>query len=347
MNKVATQYKILNESDTDGVILVWPEKHMSSEFSIELEVNYAHIINLLIHHEIKTYIVVSENNDSSVLTSIRKKNNSNILKILNYECDDIWIRDYGPLISTTHIPDQKVGLTFEYNAYGEKYNYNNDKEFPKILKNYFTPKRTYYDEKRLSSRIVFEFGNLTYNNDICITNINSIREHNEGRDAVNQIKILFEDNIDQRLYFIDSPGITGDDTNGHIDNLVRLDGKKILYMGTDYDKHPDFKLLKNLERQLLQLRSNLKDDYEFIKINHGANTIMNNSKDDVLPFSYLNYLKVKDIIMLPVPDEIKSKEKNIFSNIFNGKKIEFINSRPFIVEYGGIHCATLNWYKHE
>ena len=51
--------------------------------------------------------------------------------------------------------------------------------------------------------------------------------------------------------------------------------------------------------------------------------------------------------MLPVPDKIESKEKNIFSNIFNEKKIEFIDSRPFIVEYGGIHCATLNWYKYE
>ena len=103
-----------------------------------------------------------------------------------------------------------------------------------------------------NKNIIFEGGNIVNNENICLVNINCLRRHNQQQDyhaIKNNLESFFEKNIHQHLNFIDIPSITGDDTNGHIDNLVRFYDDAILLMSTNSQHHPDYEKLKKLERK--------------------------------------------------------------------------------------------------
>ena len=56
--------------------------------------------------------------------------------------------------------------------------------------------------------------------------------------------------MNYKIENIDIKNISGDDTNGHIDNLIRIYKNNILYMSTDDKNHPDYEILKKLSTQL-------------------------------------------------------------------------------------------------
>ena len=56
--------------------------------------------------------------------------------------------------------------------------------------------------------------------------------------------------MNYKIENIDIKNISGDDTDGHIDNLVRIYKNNILYMSTDDKNQLDYKILKKLSIQL-------------------------------------------------------------------------------------------------
>ena len=147
-------------------------------------------------------------------------------------------------------------------------------------------------------------------------------------------------------YFIDIKPLTGDDTNGHIDNFVRFkDDKHILYMSTDDKKHPDYKKLKKLEDQLRILIIQTNDINFMTPINHTLDDIVRNKSGDILPFSYLNFIRVKDVIIFPMNLNTSSETKREIKTLFPDKNIYFIESSALLNEFGGLHCCSNNLIK--
>ena len=99
--------------------------------------------------------------------------------------------------------------------------------------------------KSLNIRDIFlEGGNIIYDDKIILFNKQTLRSHNKSSLELESFRSILT-SMNYKIENIDIKNISGDDTDGHIDNLVRIYKNNILYMSTDDKNHPDYKILKN------------------------------------------------------------------------------------------------------
>tara|TARA_B100000614_G_scaffold254019_1_gene268717 strand:- start:571 stop:1611 length:1041 start_codon:yes stop_codon:yes gene_type:complete len=332
---------LTNDQMTDSVALVWPNQSMRIKHYSHLEDLYSKLLVNLLKNKIKVFLF-SNGSCSIKVDQIRKGHNGKYINHFKFNSDDIWLRDYCPIQAFNPINNNNIFLSYSYNAYGEKYVYGNDKHFA----NFFLSSINKPEAIDMCNKnIILEGGNIVNNENICLVNINCLRHHNQQQDyqvIKNQLELFFEKNIYQQLDFIDVPSITGDDTNGHIDNLVRFYDDAILLMSTNSKHHPDYEKLKKLEKQIYAIceRYDMKN---VIHVKHDPQNITKNERDEILPFSYLNYLKVDDIVYMPLVGSETDEEKSYLREIFYKDDLVFIYSKPLLSELGGLHCCSYNW----
>ena len=332
---------LTNDQMTDSVALVWPNQNMRIKHHSALEDLYCKLLETLLNNKTKVFLF-SNKSICEKVEQIKKEHDNKYINHLEFNSDDIWVRDYCPIQTFNPINKKNIFLSYSYNAYGEKYNYQNDKHFSKFFLNSINKPESI---DICNKNIIFEGGNIVNNENICLINVNCLRHHNQPQDyhaIKNNLESFFEKNIHQQLNFIDIPSITGDDTNGHIDNLVRFYDDTILLMSTNSQHHPDYEKLKKLENQIDAIcdRYRIKN---VIHVKHDTQNIMKNERDEILPFSYLNYLKVGDTIYMPLVGSETDEDKSYLREIFYKDNVVFIYSKPLLSELGGLHCCSYNW----
>jgi agmatine deiminase len=329
------------DDDTNALMIVWPDIYREKIFWHDLLRIYYGIINIIISNGY--FITLVHHKGANITHDLdeidRKLSNTNnkFISLYEYNYDDIWIRDYGPKTI-------KSGLSkFNFNGYGNKYLHQNDK----VFYNDFIKKHS-INNKDFFGEIVIEGGNVINSTRDYIFNKNPIVMHNSlsWSDIKEKIRLLFNASMDGDCYFIDIDPLTGDDTNGHIDNFVRFkDDKHILYMSTDDVNHPDYTNLKKLENELKILITQTNDIRFMTPINHTYDDIVRSKDGDILPFSYLNFIRVGNVIIFPINLNTSSKDKRDIKILFPNKHIYFIESSGLLNEFGGLHCCSNNFIK--
>jgi len=329
------------DDDTNALMIVWPDIYREKIFWHDLLRIYYGIINIIISNGY--FITLVHHKGANITHDLdeidRKLSNTNnkFISLYEYNYDDIWIRDYGPKTI-------KSGLSkFNFNGYGNKYLHQNDK----VFYNDFIKKHS-INNKDFFGEIVIEGGNVINSTRDYIFNKNPIVMHNSlsWSDIKEKIRLLFNASMDGDCYFIDIDPLTGDDTNGHIDNFVRFkDDKHILYMSTDDVNHPDYTNLKKLENELKILITQTNDIRFMTPINHTYDDIVRSKDGDILPFSYLNFIRVGNVIIFPINLNTSSKDERDIKILFPNKHIYFIESSGLLNEFGGLHCCSNNFIK--
>ena len=329
------------DDDTNALMIVWPDIYREKIFWHDLLRIYYEIINIIISNGY--FITLVHHKGANITHDLdeidRKLSNTNnkFISLYEYNYDDIWIRDYGPKTI-------KSGLSkFNFNGYGNKYLHQNDK----VFYNDFIKKHS-INNKDFFGEIVIEGGNVINSTRDYIFNKNPIVMHNSlsWSDIKEKIRLLFNASMDGDCYFIDIDPLTGDDTNGHIDNFVRFkDDRHILYMSTDDVNHPDYTNLKKLENELKILITQTNDIRFMTPINHTYDDIVRSKDGDILPFSYLNFIRVGNVIIFPINLNTSSKDERDIKILFPNKHIYFIESSGLLNEFGGLHCCSNNFIK--
>ncbi len=355
MNQVnKSKLSLITDHDSNGIVLAWPDIYRNKAYWIGLlKIYYEIIKNCLANNKHIILTVRKNSNIYNDLSEINKEINSLIAEkkmyfhLFELDYDDIWLRDQGPLM----IKDKNGIYGFniaKFNGYGERYNHEKDKNFAlNFLKKYKSYNSKYLNkELRIFNDLVIEPGNLVFDEKLCIVNKIPLLRHNKFDWNIidNILERGFRNvlNIDYRI--ISSQPITGDDTNGHIDNLIRLDKKDTLYyMATNDKSHPDYSVLKSLERQIIQLAVSGRN---LIPIYHDSLDVIINSNASILPFSYMNYIKIGDLILMPINNNTSENKKNKIQKIFKHDNVIFIETDSLLHEKGGLHCCSMN-IKHE
>ena len=339
------KFHLTNDQMTDSVALVWPNHNMEIDKYDLLEDVYCELLLNLLQNKTKVFLF-SNTEFPQKVRYIEEMFEGKYINYHKFNSDDIWLRDYCPIQIFSSIKKMNIFLSYPYNAYGEKYKYINNKHFSDFFLNCINKPKVL---EFCSNNIVFEGGNIVNNASICLTNINCLKQHNKGMSyskIKNNLESFFKENIYQKIDFIDIPPITGDDTNGHIDNLVRFYDDAILIMSTNSKSHPDYNRLKELKSQIYDIcdRNNIKN---IIQVKHEHRNIVKNDKNEILPFSYLNYLKIANIIYMPLSGKETDKDKEYLKKIFKRDNLVFIYSKPLLSECGGLHCCSYNWRHFE
>ena len=278
--------------------------------------------------------------------------------ILNAQCsilnsNDTWARDHGFItveIPTPELEDtgrELLLLDFKFNGWGEKFPADLDNAINRQLYEQGIVKGTY--ESHLD--FVLEGGSIESDGKgtIFTTRCCLMAPHRNQPLSQQEIEERLKEWLGaERVVWLEHGSLIGDDTDGHIDTLVRIaPNDTLLYIEAD-DEHPD---LLEMERELQALRTLDGKPYRLMKLplpkfysplqSEGAG-----EEASRLPATYANYLVINDAVLVPTyaqPD-LDAEAMRIIGEAFPGRDIVGIDCRAVVQQHGSLHCCTMQYY---
>ncbi len=145
-----------------------------------------------------------------------------------------------------------------------------------------------------------------------------------------------------RIVWIDHGNLTGDDTDGHIDTLVRVaPDDTLLYIGCDDPQDEQYAELRLMEEQLTTLRTATGQPFRLLRLPSPAPIY--DADGGRLPATYANFLVINGAVLCPTyaqPDTDR-EALDIIGSAFPGREIVGIDCRSIIMQHGSLHCCTM------
>lgn len=147
----------------------------------------------------------------------------------------------------------------------------------------------------------------------------------------------------ERVVWLQHGSLIGDDTDGHIDTLVRVGpNDTLLYTGGD-DDHPDLALM---EQELQALRTIEGHPYRLLRLPLPRPIYDSQEPNDRLPATYANYLVINGAVLVPTYNQpyLDAEAMHTIALAFPDRKIVGIDCRAVIRQHGSLHCCTMQYY---
>ena len=260
------------------------------------------------------------------------KSNPNIV-FKQIDSNDTWCRDFGA-ISLKDDSDIKL-LDFKFNAWGGKFEAKLDNQISSKI---------FEKEKLIKIDFELEGGSIEANtkNTIlttkeCICNDNR-NPHLTHTQKIEFIKHTF---CTDDIIVLENGSLAGDDTDAHIDMLVRfVDDESIVYTTASKDDE-NYKSLKAMEDELKALNS-----FKLIALPNMPKIY--DKDNNRLPSSYANFLIINDAVLLPIyGDDIQDKKAiELFTTLFPDRTVEPINCAKIVAQGGSLHCLSMQYYSN-
>jgi agmatine/peptidylarginine deiminase len=271
--------------------------------------------------------------------------------------NDTWARDHGfitvvgesPLTPQHSKPNTQHSkpntqhstllLDFCFNGWGEKFPAELDNQINRQLFDRGAVKGTY--EPHLD--FVLEGGSIESDGKgtVFTTSCCLMAPHRNQPLTQQQIEERLKEWLGaERIVWLQHGSLIGDDTDGHIDTLVRIcPNDTLLYTGGDED-HPDLCLM---EQELKALRTLEGKAYRLLKLPLPRPIY---DGEDRLPATYANYLVINGAVLVPTyaqPD-LDTEAMHTIGQAFPDREIVGIDCRAVIKQHGSLHCCTMQYY---
>ena len=250
---------------------------------------------------------------------------------------DTWARDHGFI--TVEENGQLILLDFKFNGWGEKFAAELDNDINRQLYEQQLVKGIY--ESHLD--FVLEGGSIESDGKGTIFTTTCCLMAPHRNQPLTQQKIeqqLKEWLGAERIVWINHGSLIGDDTDGHIDTLVRIaPNDTLLYIGAD-DEHPDLLLM---EQELQQLRTIDGHPYRLLRLPMPRPIYDDGER---LPATYANYLVINGAVLVPTYNQPDLDQEAIstIGKAFPDREIIGIDCRAVIRQHGSLHCCTMQYY---
>lgn len=260
--------------------------------------------------------------------------------IVECNTNDTWARDHGAL--TLASGNGKKLLDFRFNGWGCK--------FEAAFDNLIT--------RQLHAADIIK-GELVDNDDFVLEG-GSIESDGKGTVfttsqclmAPNRNQPLSRQEIEHelkerlcadRIVWLNHGNLIGDDTDGHIDTIVRIcPDDTLLYVKSNNpsdEQHADFEAL---EKELQELVTAEGKPYKLLSLPMPRPCFYDGER---LPATYANYLIINGAVIVPTynqPDYDKEACLTI-AKAFPERDIIPIDSQVIIRQHGSIHCLTMQY----
>ena len=251
--------------------------------------------------------------------------------------NDTWARDHGFI--TVEENGQLILLDFKFNGWGEKFAAELDNDINRQLYEQQLVKGIY--ESHLD--FVLEGGSIESDGKgtIFTTTCCLIAPHRNQPLTQQEIEQQLKEWLGaERIVWINHGSLIGDDTDGHIDTLVRIaPNDTLLYIGAD-DEHPDLLLM---EQELQQLRTIDGHPYRLLRLPMPRPIYDDGER---LPATYANYLVINGAVLVPTYNQPDLDQEAIstIGKAFPDREIIGIDCRAVIRQHGSLHCCTMQYY---
>jgi len=287
--------------------------------------------------EIAAFALAAVQHGEPVQLICRNKKNATLARILTKDAvsiaihpyGDIWLRDTGPLVTTTDKSDNhRTAQIFNFNGWGGKYEMPGDTEIGLALAIAANLPMQQHDWILEGGAIDVDGSGMGVTTEQCLLNPNRnpklLKQNIERR--LN--KALGIDNL---LWLGD--GLINDHTDGHVDNLARWVGpSKLALASSSGDDDPNAEIYADAARRAQEA------EIETVYIPSPGKI---EYSDDIVPASHMNFVIGNKAVFLPVYhsrfDDIAAQT---LTSIFPDRKIIPVKSVGLLTGGGSLHCAS-------
>jgi agmatine deiminase len=256
------------------------------------------------------------------------------LSFYEFDSDDSWCRDHGPAFLKNTLTGERSVVKWEFNAWGSKYPSEKDNAIGNKI-------AALYALKTYRPGIVMEGGSIEVNGKgtlittkACLLNNNRNRKLSEK-----DIEHYLREYYGARHIIWLGDGVAGDDTDGHIDDMVRFVNETTLIAAVEENRN---------DVNYIPLRHNL-DALKKIQLENGRQPeiielpmpqpVTNGS--DRLPASYANFYICNQAVIVPVFGcKNDDKALQIIQSCFPKKQVIGLFAANVIYGLGSWHCLS-------
>lgn len=261
----------------------------------------------------------------------------------NFPSNDTWARDHG-FISLIDDQGHRRLVDFCFNGWGEKFPAEKDNAINRLIYKNGIISGEYVD----CLDFVLEGGSIESDGrgTIFTTSCCLLAPHRNQPLTKAQIEERLKRELHaQRVLWIDHGHLTGDDTDGHIDTLVRIcPDDTLLYVGCEDPNDEQYEDLLLMEQQLQTFRTLEGQPYKLVKLPMPRPIISEGMR---LPATYANFLVINGAVLCPVyaqPD-LDAIAVRLIGEAFPHRLVIPIDCRSIIQQHGSLHCCTMQFPK--
>ncbi|MEN3158198.1 agmatine deiminase family protein [Alkalimonas sp. NCh-2] len=261
------------------------------------------------------------------------------IHLVQAPCNDTWARDHGP-ITVLDKNGNPCLLDFTFTAWGDKFAANLDNNINQQL----FQADCIADIPKRKVELVLEGGGIESDGKgsllvtkKCLLNPNRNPELNQAEIEQQLCQQLGM----QRVLWLEHGYLAGDDTDAHIDTLVRFaPDDTLVYVSCDDPKDEHFRELQAMAHELTDFKTLDGKPYHLIPLPWPAAKF--NADGERLPASYANYLIMNDAVLVPTYHD--SQDTVALAQIqraYPQHQVIGVHCLPLIHQYGSLHCVTM------
>lgn len=340
-----------------AIMLTWPHGGTDwKPYLRQITNTYLQLADIITRYE--DLLVVTPILESTQRMLAEKLSEGQMSRVHLYEMDtnDTWARDHGPISMVSrgkhnsHVIPIHL-LDFKFNGWGEKFAWKKDNAINLQL----------YYQGAFNAALENHQGFVLEGGSIESDGKGTLFTTSQCLLAPHRNQPFTRENIDSQLrnffhvrnvVWLDHGNLVGDDTDGHIDTIVRVaPHDTLLYVGCDDAEDEQYEDFQALEKQLLKLFTYEGYPYRLLKLpmpdaifDEGDRlTTDKNSKGDRLPATYANFLILNGAVIYPTYNQPEKDEeaKRQIQLAFPDRDVIGVDSLTIIRQHGSIHCLTM------
>lgn len=263
--------------------------------------------------------------------------------IIFYDIDtnDTWARDHAPMTLISDCNEARI-LDFKFNGWGEKFEWRKDNAITAKLNDSAAFNADYEND----TDFVLEGGSIESDGkgSIFTTSFCLMADHrNQPLTREKVEERLLKSLHAERIVWLHNGQLIGDDTDGHIDTIVRLaPNDTIVYNGCDDEQDEQYRDFRSLEKQLQKIRTIDGKPYNLLRLPMPDAMY---DEGERLPATYANFVITnKSVIcptyLQPTKDRIAME---VLQRAFPNHNIVGIDASTVVRQHGSLHCLTMQY----
>ena len=323
----------------DAILLAWPHKNTAWDWQLEDIIQlYEALVSVICDY---ADIVIALPDEALPEVRARLAAMDIPLEYVYFypiDSNDTCVRDFGPLTVQTNA-GMKL-LNFEFNAWGKKYAFDLDNKVSENMHKLDAFPAAGFE----SIRFVLEGGSIeTDGQGTLLTTASCLLNKNRNPHLTkDQIEQQLKAALGvQKINWLHSGYLAGDDTDGHIDVLARIcPNNTIVYTACDDEADEHYLALKNMERELKAMTNAHGRAYRLLPLPWPGAKYSDN--DQRLPATYASFLIVNEAVLVPIYESLSDEDAlDVVSHAFPGYEIFGIPCLSLIERGGSLHCITM------
>jgi agmatine/peptidylarginine deiminase len=324
----------------DAVLLTWP--HDESDWAPtlhEVEPVFVAIAAAVCAHE-KLLLVLRDAEHRAHVESLLQAAGVDLsrVRVVIAPSNDTWARDHGPI--TVLEGGEPRLLDFVFNGWGGKFEAALDDAITARLQE----AGVFGAATRERLDFVLEGGSLESDGAGTLITTQECQHHAGRNPALGTAAIeeqLMQSFGLERVLWLHHGQLEGDDTDGHIDTLVRLcDTNTLAYQHCDDVADPHFAELAAMETEVKALRTTAGEPYRLMPLPWPSPK--RHADGRRMPATYANFLILNGAVLVPTyRDANDALALERLRGAFPGREVIGIDCLPLIAQGGSLHCVTM------